>query len=330
MGISQSQYKQIMKAYDIRRQESHQLYLERKEQLYQHHPRLKALDEAIATTTMSTTRQIVENPSKKEALSQQLSLKLQALKDEKADLLKSNGYRSDYLTQTHHCSDCKDTGYIGNEKCHCLKQAIINAAYAQSNLGVVLERENFDTFSLNYYSRNKGEHQEKSPYEIAERNYNYCKHFVAHFDTDTENLILHGQAGLGKTFLCNAIAKNLLDSGKTVVYQTAFSLFRLLENYRFRQEESETTLEDIDTLYQCDLLIIDDLGTELTNAFTTSELFNLLNTRMIHQKSVVISTNLAPSRWVDQYSDRIVSRLLGNYIPLGFIGEDIRLKRFHA
>jgi len=156
-----------------------------------------------------------------------------------------------------------------------------------------------------------------------------CLDFVDTFDTAFNNLILYGHSGLGKTFLCNAIAKEILDSGHTVIYLSAFQLFRLFENYRFHKDEEIVTNDDIENIFQCDLLIIDDLGTEFLNALTRSELFNCLNTRLLNEKPTVISTNLAPNEWGDNYSERITSRIFGYYSQLMFIGSDIRLNRYH-
>lgn len=328
MGLPTADFKRILRAYDLKRQRNRRLLDERKQEVYGKLPALRDIEEQIAGAGIKTTRLIMAEPDKRAFYMDVMKDTLESLKETKAAMLRTHGYPEDYLQPIYDCPDCQDTGYIGSGKCHCLKQAVIDKAYEQSNLSDVLEAENFNTFKLDYYDDAPDPETGKSPRAIAERNLKVCRHFVDTFGSSFGNLVLHGQAGLGKTFLCNAIAKALLDQGRTVIYLTAFQLFKLLENYRFRSEESGVTLDEVEPLYTCDLLIIDDLGTEVANAFTTSELFSLLNTRLLQKRPVVISTNLSPSRWSDTYSDRIVSRIYGNYISLGFTGSDIRLRKF--
>lgn len=327
MGLQRSQFNRILNIIDQRRLKNQQIHSERKDTLYKKYPQLHDIDIEISTITMSMTRDILENPENREQISVMLRDRINQLSEEKKTLLAEAGYASDYLQPIYDCYDCHDTGFINNEKCHCLKQEIIRHAYASSNLDDVLELENFDTFKLDLYSNEVDQALGKSPKQIAERNYKVCHSFATGFGHGYQNLILHGQAGLGKTFLCNCIAKEVLDNGFTVIYLTAFNLFKMLENYRFHNDESAITIDEIQAIYECDLLIIDDLGTEINNAFTTSELFSLINSRLLDKKPIVISTNLSPSGWTTQYSDRIVSRIYGNYLALSFIGSDIRLQK---
>lgn len=327
MSIGQAQFKKILGTIDQKRLRNQQLHYDRKAKLYAAYPRLQQLDETIAEKSSSITRRILERPGSREALMKELHDTIHDLSQEKATLLEAAGYPSDYLKPIYDCYDCHDTGFIEGDRCHCLKKELIRFSYNQSNLSHVLAEENFDTFSLNYYSEAPIDSGKKSPREMASRNYKACYSFATNFSASYNNLILHGQAGLGKTFLCNAIAKEVLDQGYTVIYMTAFNLFRTIENYRFHNDEGQLQPEDIAAIYECDLLIIDDLGTEVTNAFTNSELFSLINSRLLEQKPIVISTNLNPSSWTNVYSDRIVSRIYGNYLSLGFVGQDIRLKK---
>ena len=328
MGLTRSQFKHILNIIDQRRLKNQQIHYARKDKVYKAYPVLQTIDEQISSLSASLTRQIVENPTRRQELLTDLQEKISHLSEQKKETLLEAGYPSDYLAPIYDCMDCKDTGYIDHAKCHCLNQEIINFSYEQSHLNTILQKENFDNFSLDHYSSEVDKNIGKSPREIAAFNYKICYNFADHFDTKYNNLILYGQAGLGKTYLCNCIAKSLLDTGHTVIYLTAFGLFKLLETYRFHNEEGHVTLDEIQNLYECDLLIIDDLGTEINNAFTTSELFNIINTRMLDKKPVVISTNLPPSAWSNQYTDRIVSRIYGNYLSVGFIGSDIRLQKF--
>jgi DNA replication protein DnaC len=214
-----------------------------------------------------------------------LQQKIETLKKEKISLLRKYRYPDDYLELQYQCGQCGDTGYINGQRCGCLRQAIINRLYKISNLGNVLERENFKTFNINLFPDTKyGSHQ-ITPRENMQEIVSICEGFVHNFDIDNgDNLLFYGSTGLGKTFLCNCIAKELLDKGKVVIYLTAFNLFRILEQYRFGRVDAFKEVDELDTIMNCDLLIIDDLGTELTNSFTVSELFNIINTRLLKRK----------------------------------------------
>lgn len=327
MGINRSQFKKILNNIDQRRLRNQQLHYDRKDKVYKQLSGLKVIDERIASLSSGATRKIIENPTRRDEIMTTLQSEIRGLSAQKEALLIDHGYSADYLKPIFNCKDCQDTGFIEGERCHCLQDELMTFAYGQSNLGHVLDLENFNTFSLDYYSSDPTIEGKKTPQDMASRNYRICHDFAVKFGQSYSNLLLHGQAGLGKTFLCNSIAKEVLDQGHSVIYLTAFHLFRLISDYRFRNEDDLISYDDIQAIYDCDLLIIDDLGTENSNSFTTSELFSLINSRLLDEKPVVISTNLSPNTLGTQYTDRIVSRIIGNYLSLGFIGTDIRLKK---
>lgn len=328
MSMNSSDFNKILKTYDAKQARNKREQLERKKEVFAKIPELKDIQKRISEVGLDCITKTLNNPSKKDFYDTYLKETLYELKQQKEKLLTAGHYSSDYLDEQFDCSDCKDTGYIGNNECHCLKQAIINYAYEQSNLKHILTKENFDTFSFDYYSKENDPKTGLSPYKNMLSVHHLCVEFVESFDHENKNLILYGESGLGKTFLCNSIAKELLDQSKTVIYLSAFQLFRLFENYRFHNKEEIVSNADIENIFECDLLIIDDLGTEFSNALTSAELFNCLNTRLLNQKSTVISTNLAPKEWVNAYSERIISRIFGYYTQLKFFGSDIRLKRY--
>jgi len=328
MNLKRSQYKLIMQNYEKKQLNIKHEITKRKEEIYNRIPLIKVLDDEIASNSVNTTYYIIEHPDEAEKKIEELQESNFILSGKKIRLLLDHGYPEDYLQPKYDCNLCKDTGYIGNEKCICLKQAMIDIAYEQSNIKNIIEEENFSTFSFNYYSDKIDSRFNLSPLENIRKIYGKCKKFVNHFDSEFINIILFGQAGLGKTFLCNCIAKALLDSSHTVIYLTSFGLFKLFEDYKFNNGDEKVPEEQIESIFDCDLLIIDDLGTEFNNRFTGVELFNCLNTRLLNKKSTLISTNLSPTDWSKQYSDRIVSRIFGNYEPLKIFGSDIRLKKY--
>ena len=204
-----------------------------------------------------------------------------------------------------------------------LKQAAIDLVYTQSNLQGILEKENFDTFSYDYYADDIYDNTQLSSLEAARNAVVQCHRFVDTFDDTFENLLLFGDTGVGKTFLSNCVAKELLDTGHSVIYFSAHHLFELLAQKTFTREPQAA--ESYRNIFDCDLLIIDDLGTELTNTFTTSQFFVCLNERIRKQKSTLISTNLELFDIASIYSERIFSRISNSFIILHLFGNDIRL-----
>ena len=191
-----------------------------------------------------------------------------------------------------------------------------------SNLARVLKKENFQSFNLDLFSDQPFDGQVLTPKQNMMDILNVSEGFVFNFDEDNEdNLLFYGETGLGKTFLTNCIAKALLDRGKIVIYQTSFKLLEILEELRFKNNNDK---EKYNLLFDADLLIIDDLGTEMTNTFTNSEIFNIINSRLLSNKKTIVSTNLSPKEMMDRYDDRIFSRLFSKFTVLHFFGKDLR------
>ena len=231
-----------------------------------------------------------------------------------------------YFEPVYECPDCKDTGYIGWKPCHCFKQQAIDLIYTQSNIKDILTKENFSTLSLDYYSdSNVNPATGLTSLATAKAAVARCHEFVDQFDNTFANLYFFGDTGIGKTFLSNCIAKELLDSGHSVIYFTAFQLFDILSKGVF--EKDADAIATHQNIFDCDLLIIDDLGTELSNSFTTSQLFLCLNERILRQKSTIISTNLNMNQVADIYSERVLSRIMTYYTIIKLFGEDIRSKK---
>lgn len=326
MALKNSQYNCIMRSYEEKQLQNRHLSEKRIAEVYKKIPQYEELEASISSYSVSYAKKLLAGDST--ALSK-LKNTIADLGEQKALLLSMHGFPADYLDPVYQCMDCQDTGYIGNQKCHCFKQAVIDMLYTQSNIRRVLETENFEHFSFDYYNgQDTDPATGKTPLAAIQNAYHLAKNFIAGFGVQYENLFFYGTVGVGKTFLSNCIAKELIEAGNSVIYFTAFQLFDLLAKNTFdshdNTEENETFYRHI---YDCDLLIIDDLGTELTNTFVSSQLFLCINERHIRKKPTIISTNLSFDKLVETYSERTFSRITSNYKMIKLIGEDIRLKK---
>lgn len=323
MALSNTQYNTLIRRYEDRQLENRHIVMERMDRLYRQYPMLAEIDKTISSASVAQARKLMEGDD--QALSR-LKETIAGLTAEKKQILTDHGYPADYFDPPYQCPDCKDTGYIGREKCHCFRQAAIDLVYTQSNLRQILELENFQNLTYDYYSdTRKNPSTGLTSLATAKQAVALCLDFIRNFDEEFHNLFFYGDTGIGKTFLSNCVAKELLDSGHSVIYFTASSLFRIFEKNVFGRETEYS--EDYRNIFDCDLLILDDLGTELSNAFTSSQLFLCLNERILRRKSTIISTNLSLSQLVDTYSERTFSRISSNYTMIKLFGNDIRLQK---
>lgn len=322
MALTNSQYDEIQRRYDAKQLRNQHYIQSKKAELYALHPRLKEIEDAIASASVRHAMRMLDgNP---DALSD-MHRELNAYRKERASIYASAGIDEQVLTPPYACPDCKDTGQIDGRPCHCFKQAEIDLIYTQSNIRSILEYENFTHFDLNLYSMTiKNPQTGFSSRQTAQNALETAHSFIQNFDSKFDNLFLYGDTGIGKTFLSNCIAKDLLDTGHSVIYFTAFQLFDILEKNKFQKDADAAGA--MQNIFECDLLIIDDLGTELANSFTVSQLFLCLNERILRKKSTIISTNLGIRQLHDTYSERIFSRILSNYIMINLFGDDIRIK----
>lgn len=325
MKLTNSQFDEIMSIYYKRQFQCQNTERMRLDEIHRQIPEYRALEQQISELSLQHAQAKLQRGQNTGDLEQQI----REISKQKEDLLTSHGYSADYLQPVYVCPDCQDTGYIGTAKCHCLEKEIVTYLYSQSNLQQILEKENFAHFSLDFYSDDYTEESTGlTPRENMKNILNTARDFVKNFDTQSDNLLLYGNTGVGKTFLANCIAKELLDQSHTVVYLTSLKLFDILEAYKFDRdmpfdEKNATVAYILDS----DLLIIDDLGTELNNGFTSSQLYHCIDTRLNHRHSTIISTNLSFDDLRDDYSERIFSRLTSNYTLLKLTGDDIRLKK---
>lgn len=324
MPLKNHQYQALMRQYDNRQLQNKHLHTLRLEEVYSQIPEIPEIDNQIAAISVEQAKKMLEGDK---SAFHELKERLAGLSKRKLELLTCHGFEEDYLDPIYTCNDCKDTGFINNKKCHCFIQASIDLLYTQSNIREILEAENFNTFRMDYYSKtNKDPSSGLSSYEAVTRAVEISKSFIRKFSYEYQNLLINGSPGIGKTFLTNCIAKELLEASHSVLYFSAAQLFNTLAAITFSKNESadHSLYEDI---YNCDLLIIDDLGTELTNSFVASQLFLCLNERHIRKKPTIISTNLSLEAIRDTYSERIASRLSLNYIFIKLFGNDIRIQK---
>lgn len=322
MAIGKSRFQEILHEYDRIRTEHAMTELARRNEVYQLIPAIREIDEEIPHISVMSAKRMVMDPAYdcKKVLADQI----RELTLEKRSLLVAGGFPEDYLDHIYDCPVCKDTGYVGDQMCTCLKKRLTQVRYERSNLMEILDRENFSTFRTNYYSAERKSREQLSPLENIEQVLDQCWSFVDLFDdVPGQNLLIYGPAGVGKTFLSHCIAKELLDRDKSVIYLTSHQFFEKLADYTFRRdEENEHILEDF---LDCELLIIDDLGTELHNNFVNSQLFLCVNERILRRKSTVINTNLSLSQLSQTYSERVFSRMVQSYRMINIYGEDIRI-----
>lgn len=324
--MKNSYVEEIFKSYQETRKRQAEALRRRKAEVYEKIPRLKSLDGELAATGARIARIALSGESDAAEALDALRTRVEAIRRERAFLLTEGNFPLSYLELQHDCPKCGDTGYLpAGKRCPCFKQKLIRKAYRMSNIEAALQRENFQTFDIDRFSDEPFGDETLSPRQNMMEILSHVEGFVHGFSREqASNLLLYGQSGLGKTFLCNCIAKALLDKGHIVVYQTAFRILEILEKHKFSREKDPDIELAYGLLFDADLLIIDDLGTEMPNAFTNSELFNILNSRLLAKKKTVISTNLSPLEIANLYSQRISSRIMGHYHAFEFYGKDLR------
>ena len=320
---------EILNDYEKKRDKALYSQRIRQKKAYLKIPELEKLDKEISNTGFLISKAILENPDCYEEKAREIKEKMEKLKMKKAILLTENNIPLEYLDVVYECDKCQDTGFLSNgEKCNCLKQEMISRIYKMSNIEDVLKKENFQTFDINVFPDTPFENEKLTPRDNMRNIVGIAEGFVNNFnEKNGENLLFYGSTGLGKTFMCNCIAKGLIDKNKIVIYQTAFKILEIIESHRFRRNEKLFDEMDYEILFISDLLIIDDLGTEVANTFTNAEIFNIVNTRILNGNKTIISTNLTPKEISEIYTDRVFSRVLDKFIPLKFYGPDLRWER---
>lgn len=325
MKYPSGKYDAFMNEYEQLRNNNLSLLEARKAEIYARVPDLKQIHEELAAGAVSYARARLLGSS---CAFDSLEDYIEDLKRKETALLLANGYPEDSFLPIYRCRHCRDTGFIDGTPCACLKQKMIQTFYMQSNLQKKLETENFEHFSFDYYNTEADGVHRESQYRYMQGVAARVKNFAEDFGEAGGNLFFYGPTSLGKTFLANCVAKALLDSGHTVLYMTSTGLFeQLLPDVVMKRDTSVKNLNTYDYLFEAELLVIDDLGTELITEFTRSQLYRLVNERLLSERSTIISTNMELTKFRDCYEERILSRIIENYTVIQFYGDNIRHKK---
>ena len=317
MGFSKKNYVKITEEFSEKRSAAQNAAAAQLAALHAGYPRLAQIDADLAATGFDAVSAVLEGADVKAKLSE-LEKKNLALRAERDGFLRENGLSPDAGNPVYDCAVCRDEGFVDGKMCDCMRARLVEETFASSGIGNLIRTQSFETFSKKYYEN------DPAALEAIEIILLLCRDFADNFDPASgRNLLFMGPTGLGKTHLSTAIAKVVIEKGCDVVYDTAQNVFFDFERAQFGKLSPDDE-DPTPKYFECDLLIIDDLGTEMTNSFTVSCLYNIINTRINHNKPMIINTNLTQGELLKRYADRITSRLFGDFSPLVFRGKDIR------
>ena len=319
MGFNKENYRRIKEEYDgkyLRAQEAARL---RRAEVHTALPEIEKIDRELATTGFKIFDATLRGETAKiDAINAENA----ELQRKRAEIMQVAGFAPDYTEVKYECEECGDTGTVEYSMCRCMRRRLVEAGIESSGMSDLIKRQNFSNFTLDYYNQSPEMHKRMANI------YHFLKNYAELFDvTRSGNLALFGGTGLGKTHLSSAVAGAVIEKGNDVYYISAMNLFADFEEKRFGSSSSYESTGEIDQYFTCDLLIIDDLGSELINQFTVSCLYNVINSRLNHKKPTIISSNLTQDEFRKKYWDRISSRVFGEYLVLPFVGNDIRQKK---
>lgn len=321
MALTNQQYDLITRKYEeIRLRHKHELD-DRRAKIETRIPEYKELDKELISMSMEYGRKSLtlgQSQEQKKKAMDEYHARMLDIRLKKNKLLESYGFNKDYLEMEYDCIDCKDTGYVDGEKCSCFKRYEVEFLYDSSHLKELLEVNNFNNLSYDYYLSEQS-------LKYFENAVTTCKNFVNNFNSDYHNLFIYGTVGTGKSFLSGCVAKELMDRGCTVVYFSAVNLFQSILNLSYDKDKGPLNAL-YNVLFDSDLLIIDDLGTEQISEFVKSQIFSIVSERILRRKSIIISTNCKLEEFKVRYLDRLYSRLFESFelIPL-ITDKDIRM-----
>lgn len=315
MGFNKENYARIKAEYDGK-------YLRAAEQAQfrraEVHARVQGVREIDAKLAMSGIQVFNASVSGDNALVEQIKADNLELQKRRSELLVAAGYPINYTEIRYECAECGDTGVVDYRMCKCLRDKLVLAGLEGSGMYELIKTQSFENFDLAYYT-GEALQRMKAILDIT-------KNYAEKFDAESgESIIMMGNTGLGKTHLTSAIGKVIIEKGNDVYYSTAVDMLADFESERFSNNKSEG--DSTEKYFSCDLLIIDDLGTEVINQFTASCLYSVINSRLIRKKATIINTNLSREDMRKKYTDRVASRVFGEYTVLPFLGTDIREKK---
>lgn len=326
MGYSKEIYDLASQKLDSIRRDAVMKANIRRESLYKKYPRAKQIERLLSSTAVSAAKAVLNGENTKEQLTK-LKASNMALQEELANILKKEGLDPDYLEIKYSCNYCKDEGYVDGIMCSCMKQLLRKEAYNKLNSLSPLSLCSFDSFSTDFYSTEPIREKGPSPKKRMDDILNFCKNYAFNFTLNSQSLLMQGATGLGKTHLSLSIAKVAINKGYGVIYGSTPNIITRLEKERFRFSKDDESYNSDEHLMNCDLLILDDLGTEFSTSFSNATVYNIINSRIMSDKPTIISTNLTLKELEKAYTERLVSRIMGNTVRLEFLGQDVRQKK---
>ncbi len=331
MPYNQQNYRRIRQEYETKYLRAREDAERRRREIELLIPEVLAIHRELSGVGLEIMRASLEyagDDAAREAAIATLRAKNESLLSRRAELLTHAGYPANYTELRYECDQCNDTGFLNDSSmCECMKSQLRMAGYQTSGLGNLLRTQRFDNYSLDYFRNDERSYRTMSAVVRMLREWAAGFTLGDAMHPASENLLLMGGTGLGKTHLSTAIAKTVLDGGHDVLYTTAVGMVSAFEAERFGNSIGPSEESNLDRYYNVDLLIIDDLGTEVSNQFTVSALYNVINTRMNLRRPTIISTNLMQEELRRRYWDRITSRLFGEYRVLLFLGTDVRAQK---
>ena len=319
MSYNKDDFVRIKAEFSQKYIKARQRATERRNELHGRFPRVWEIDRLLSRTGMDIMGVIASGKNTEEQIAA-IRARNDKLLAERGEILRCGGYPEDYSDVKYDCDKCGDTGYVGTRMCECMKRALVMAGYESSGLGALIKSQSFENFSLDYYVTGGGNA------ELMKLNRDNLKNFAERYEGDTyRNFLFIGGTGLGKTHLSTSVAKTVIDRGYDVLYVTAVGMISDFEAVRFG--DGSRAKNDPDRYMDAELLIIDDLGTEVANQFTLSCIYDVINGRINARRSTIISTNLSSKDIEAKYNERIYSRLIGEYYPILFSGKDVRKQK---
>lgn len=324
MAYGKDIYQTAIGILNDRRMREDEAAEERRRVFYTMYPRAQEIERQLTATAIGAAKAVLNGGNTVTELTR-LKEKNLSLQQELSQILRGAGLEPDYLTPHYQCTKCEDTGYIDGRMCSCLRDLLRRTAYQRLNEMTPLSLCSFEDFSLQHYPESPQNEGEIAPRKQMENIFHFCRTYARDFSLKSPSLILQGGTGLGKTHLSLAIAREAVGKGFGTIYLSAQNMATSLERERFgRAEEDENTNE---LLIGCDLFILDDLGTEFSTSFIDAAIYNIVNTRLMAGRPTIISTNLSLYELQKRYSERFVSRIIGSYVRLTFLGKDVRQQK---